>query len=59
MTSLEYMERKVVSHKLNFERQFSRGAPEEDLANIYAKIKFYKDAAEALRRVGDTLDEAF
>ena len=59
MTALEYMNRQVVNHKLNFDRQFSRGAPDDDLANIYAKIKYYEAAAEALRRVGDTLDEAF
>jgi hypothetical protein len=53
------MERQVVNHRLNFDRQFSRGAPEDDLANIYAKIMFYEAAAEALRKVGDTLDETF
>ena len=49
MTALEYMERKVVSNKLNHDRQFARGAPEEDLANIRKKIGFYEEAVAALR----------
>lgn len=49
MTALEYMERQVVSNKLNHDRQIARGAPEEDLANIRKKIEYYTAAAEALR----------
>lgn len=59
MTTLEYMSRQVVNNKLNFDRQFSRGAPEDDLANIWEKIKHYETAVAALRKVGDAEDESF
>lgn len=49
MTALEYMERQVVSNKLNHDRQFARGAPEEDLENIRKKIGYYEEAVKALR----------
>jgi hypothetical protein len=54
MTALEYMERQVVSNRLNHDRQVARGAPEEDLANIRKKIGFYEEAAEALRKECDS-----
>ena len=50
MTALEYMERQVVKHRLNHDREFSRGVPEEQLANIRRKIRYYEDAVEALRK---------
>lgn len=53
MTSLEYMERQVVKHRLNHDREFARGVPEEVLTNIRRKIRYYEDAVEALRKVGD------
>lgn len=49
MTALEYMERQIVKHRLNHEQAFARNAPEEQLANIRAKIGYYEAAAEALR----------
>lgn len=51
MTALEYMERQIVKHKLSHDREFSRGASEEVLENIRAKIAHYETAAEALRKV--------
>ena len=48
MTSLEYMQRQIVKHKLNHDREFARNAPEEMLANIRMKISFFEDAVRAL-----------
>lgn len=50
MTAIEYMERQVVSNKLNHDREFARGAPEEVLENIRKKIGYYEEAVEALKR---------
>ena len=55
MTALEYMERQVVSNKLNHDRQFAREAPEEDLENIRKKIGYYEEAVEALREKQERL----
>ena len=52
MTALEYMEKQVQKHSQNFEREFKRGVPNEQLYDIMAKISHYKAAAEALRKVG-------
>ena len=48
MTALEYMERQVQKHRQNFERESSRGVPEEMLQNISKKIRYYEAAVEAL-----------
>lgn len=53
MTALEYMERQIVKHRLNHEREFARGVPEQQLANIRAKIGYYEAAADALKKVGE------
>ncbi len=50
MTALEYMNRQIVKHKLNHDREFSRGVPEEQLENIRKKIEYYTAAAEALEQ---------
>lgn len=50
MTTLEYMQRQVVKHRLNHDREFARNAPEEVLANIREKIKHYSAAVEALTK---------
>ena len=52
MTALEYMERQIKKHSQNFEREFRRGVPKEQLYNIMEKISHYKAAADALRKVG-------
>ena len=52
MTALEYMEKQVRKHRQNFLQQYDRNAPEEVLANIRAKISYYEEAIEALRKVG-------
>jgi hypothetical protein len=50
MTALEYMEKQVAKHRLNFNREWERGAPEEVLHNITEKIHHYEAAVEALRK---------
>ena len=50
MTTLEYMEKQVQKHRLNFVREWERGAPEEMLRNISEKIRHYETAAEILRK---------
>ena len=65
MTALEYMEKKVQKHSQNFEREFKRGVPDDQLEDIMAKIRYYKAACAALQReqlissinVGCTPDE--
>lgn len=54
MTALEYMQRQVVKHKLNHDREMAREVPEEQLANIRKKIGFYEAAVEALRKECDS-----
>lgn len=51
MTALEYMERQAQSHRINYNRQVLRGAPEKDLESIKEKIGYYKEAVEALKKV--------
>ena len=53
MTTLEYMEKQLKKHRLNYERELYRGVSEEMLYNIALKISHYKAAVEALRKVGD------
>lgn len=54
MTALEYMERQASKHRYNFDREAARGALEEQLNNIRAKIGYYEAAVKALRKVGDS-----
>lgn len=49
MTTLEYMERQVKKHRINYEREAARGVPEEMLRNIQAKIGHYEAAVRALK----------
>ena len=49
MTALEYMEKQVKKHQLNFCREFDRGAPDEVLENIRNKISYYEAAVKALK----------
>jgi hypothetical protein len=53
MTALEYMEKQVAKHRLNFNREWERGAPNEMLQNIAEKIRHYEAAVEALRKDGE------
>ena len=53
MTALEYMERQLEKHMLNYGRECLRGVPAEMLANIRLKIGYYQDAVEALRKDGE------
>ena len=53
MTALEYMERQVKKHLLNYDRELERGVPEEMLTNIALKTGYYMAAAEALRNFDD------
>lgn len=49
MTALEYMEKQVKKHQLNFIKEFERKAPLDVLGNIRAKIGYYEDAVVALK----------
>ena len=52
MTVLEYMEKQVKKHQLNFCKEFERRAPLEVLNNIRLKISHYEAAVEALKEKG-------
>ena len=52
MTPVEYMERQLQKHRVNYERESSRGVSEEMLNNISKKIGYYEAAVEALKKVG-------
>ena len=49
MTALEYMEKQLQKHRLNYDRELKRGATEEMLFNIALKCSHYWNAVEALR----------
>lgn len=49
MTTLEYMKRQLVQHRLNYRKAIERKAPEWDIANIELKIKYYEDVVEKLQ----------
>ena len=48
MTALEYMEKQVEKHRINYNREVLRGVPDEMLQNIQLKIGYYEAAVEAL-----------
>ena len=50
MTALEYMEKQVQEHQQNFEREFKRGVPNQQLFDILEKASYYKEAVDALRK---------
>ena len=52
MTALEFMEKQFQKHQKNFEREFKRGVPNEQLFHIMEKAGYYKAACEALRKAG-------
>ena len=52
MTALEYMEKQLMKHQVNYYREKNRGASAEMLDNINRKISYYEAAVEALRKVG-------
>ena len=51
MTALEYMEKQLVKHHFNYEREKTRGVPEKMLNDILAKIGYYEAAVNALKGV--------
>ena len=51
MTALEYMQRQVQKHTMNYAREEARGVPQEMLQNIKAKISHYKAAVTALEAI--------
>lgn len=53
MTALEYMERQLTKHRLNYDLESARGVPEEQLNNIRLKIGYYETAVNAMRKDGD------
>lgn len=48
LSALEYMEKQLQKHRLNYEREKARGVPEQMIQNILAKIGYYADAVQAL-----------
>ena len=51
MTALEYMEKQLSKHRLNYEREKTRDVPEKMLNDILAKIGYYEAAVNALKGV--------
>ena len=49
MTALEYMEKQLWKHKLDYGREAIRCVPKEQLENIALKISYYEEAVTALR----------
>ena len=49
MTALEYMEKQLHKHQMNYKRESARGVFEEMLENIQKKIGYYEAAVKALR----------
>lgn len=49
MTTLEYMEKQLSKHKMNYQRESEHGASEEVLANISKKIGYYSVVVELLK----------
>lgn len=49
MTALEYMEKQLQKHRLNYDRELKRGATVDMLFNIALKCSHYWNAVEALR----------
>ena len=49
MTALEYMEKQLQKHRLNYDRELKRGATEDMLFNIALKCSYFRDAVDALR----------
>lgn len=50
MTALEYMQKQVHKHRMNYKRESARGVSEEMLNNIEKKIGYYEAAVNALKR---------
>lgn len=50
MTAIEYMEKQMQKHRMNYERESARGVPEEMLHNIALKICYYEAAINALKK---------
>ena len=48
---INYMEKCVQKHRINYNREVLRGAPEEVLRNIKTKLEHYQAAVEALKKV--------
>ena len=51
MTPIEYMEKQVVKHRTNYDREVKRGVSEEQLQNIRNKINHYEAAVVTLKKV--------
>lgn len=49
MTTLEYMEKQLKKHELNYIRECDRGAPAEVRENILNKIFYYSEVVELLK----------
>ena len=49
MTTLEYMTRQVVKHRLNYRKAIERKALDYEIDNIERKIKYYEEVVEKLQ----------
>ena len=49
MTTLEYMKRELVKHRLNLRKAIERKALDYEIDNIERKIKYYEDVVEKLQ----------
>ena len=57
MTALEYMEKQLLKHRLNYNREVIRGVPEDMRNNLLSKIGYFEAAVEALRMENILLNE--
>ena len=53
MTAIEYMEKQLKKHLIDYEREIVRGVPEEVIHNIENKIGYYEAAIKALKGEGN------
>lgn len=51
MTTLEYMEKQLQKHRLNYVRESERGVHEGQLQDIQRKINHYEAAVDALKNI--------
>lgn len=58
MTALEYMEKEARLYRFSYNIGLAKGASEQQLNEIKAKISYYEQAVEALRMENILLNES-
>ena len=53
MTAIEFMEKQLKKHLIDYEREIVRGVPEEVIHNIENKIGYYEAAIKSLKGKGN------